>query len=106
MTNPITPFRLAEIEERCEAATYGPWYAINIVVGDGGSRTGIYSNRNASNSIAYCFRFSDDIVPNASFIAHARQDLPDCHAEIKRLQDRIAEIGLERDIALGELEAK
>ncbi len=81
----LTPEKLTEIEARCKAATGGPWYAINIVVGDGGKRTGIYQTENASGSVAYCFRFSDDIVPDAEFLAHARQDLPDCLAEIKRL---------------------
>ncbi len=82
----MTNKRLAEIRARCEAATEGPWYAINVVIGDSGKRTGIYADERPSNSVAYCFRFTDDIVPDGIFIAHARQDLPDCRDEIERLR--------------------
>ncbi len=87
MTKPMTPDELKAIKARCKAATEGPWFAIDVVVGDGGKRTGVYANMEGpSNAIAYCFRYDDDTVPDGIFIAHARTDLPACTAEIERLR--------------------
>lgn len=63
MTEPMTPERLDEIEERAEAANSAPW----------------------------SLEYSDFL-----FIAHARQDVPDLVAEVRRLQAENEELRRER----------
>ena len=85
----MTPDRLAEIKARVEAATPGPWRseysgATGPVVMDDEART-------ALDHIARCPHFRSH--SDAEFIAHARTDIPDLLAEVKRLRalgDRLA----------------
>jgi hypothetical protein len=73
--------RLAEIEARCEAATEGPWEVawktdfIWQLDGDG-DRFG---------PIAEAHYAEGNHHNNATFIAHARDDVPDLLAEVRRL---------------------
>lgn len=73
--------RLAEIEARCEAATEGPWEVawktdfIWQLDGDG-DRFG---------PIAEAHYAEGNHDNNAAFIAHARDDVPDLLAEVRRL---------------------
>ena len=87
MTNPMTPARLSQINARCEAATEGPWEdfqscqnAISIYFGDPPQEICSYVTD------AVSCKFPVRIRSNMNFIAHARQDLPDCLAEIERLK--------------------
>ena len=89
MTNPMTLTRLKEIKARCEAATEGPWWKRWT------------ENRKqrwieASDGKRFIVVETKFMTPCAeldlSFIAHARQDLPDCLAEIERLQGVLDEI--------------
>ncbi len=91
----MTPARLSQINARCEAATEGPWRA----VGDVGVRNDggyvIFSKAKPSHYLDQDERYEREIGEwhaNLELIAHARQDLPDCLAEIKRLQGVLDEI--------------
>ncbi len=76
----MTPSRLKEIKARYEAATEGPWHE-NFSLADGseivGSESKICRVHEGHTETGY---------GNMLFIAHARQDLSDCHAEIERLK--------------------
>ena len=64
----ITPERLDEMQERCDAATAGPWEVKDNPVDENWA----------------------DLYPNDSkFIAHARTDLPDCIEEIQLLNQEV-----------------
>ncbi len=88
MTNPMTPARLKVIQARCEAATEGPWicrwtedkknYWVEASDGQQFVVAKPYNGENLAN--------------DARFITLARQDLPDCVAEIERLQGVLDEI--------------
>lgn len=71
----MTPERLAEILERAEAATPGPWRI------DG--RRVVYERDGWSEMVTPILHVSAD----ATFIAHARTDVPELVAEIERLRE-------------------
>ena len=80
---------LKAIKKRHEAATKGPWRAIRDtgVRNDGGYV--VFSKAKPSHYLGQDERYEREIGEwhgNLEFIAHARQDLPDCIAEIERLQ--------------------
>ncbi len=90
----MTPERIAEIKARCEAATEGPWDSFDPCdrecatycdpSGCKGHETGKHLLQGPE-----AYNFDAEIrvsVEDGAFIAHARQDLPDCIAEIERLQ--------------------
>ena len=64
--------QLAEIKERCEKATPGPWKVVE------GKSFGVQSE---NKNIASCFR-----TENEQFIAHSRTDIPELIAEVERLK--------------------
>ena len=66
--------RLAEIEARCNAATPGPW-----------KNVGGYCDVCASDREKEANRQA-----NAEFVVHARADVPDLLAEVKRLRAEMA----------------
>jgi hypothetical protein len=68
----ITPERLAEIEARTEAATAGPWTA---------SGYDVYETQTAHGDVVAEAGLSGI---DAKFIAHARADVPDLVAEVRR----------------------
>ena len=86
MTEPISDERLAEIEARLEHATPGPW-----------QRSGIRMKLTA-DCIQVCTldgsgwiflpvgKGQPGAIWDAEFVAHARQDVPDLIAEIRRLR--------------------
>lgn len=84
--------RLQEIEERCAAATPGPWY----VDGCYSSNTNI---RTEGPGWPLCSMSSlrENRMENAIFIAHARADVPALVAEVWRLKAKIEEIEKEND---------
>ena len=86
----MTPERLAEIRARAEAATEGPWEATWEEGDDWWSITGAPQRVGADGPWALCpeVATSDARDPaDATFIAHARTDVPDLVAEIERLRE-------------------
>ena len=85
MTNPMTPERLNQIKARYEAATEGPW---TIGYNNPSGCPVVSPNVVSCNTAVIASVRGLVTKPNTAFIAHARQDLPDCLAEIERLQKR------------------
>ena len=96
-TTNMTPERLAEIEDRCNAATSGLWETDT-----GGD---VYSNNTASQGYRnhmICERPHNPPNPyepeltqqfiNMELIAHARQDIPDLVNEVRRLRKLVQEL--------------
>ncbi len=94
--------RLAEINARCEAATEGLWevvYAHGWALGVGVDMSKPGTILQAFEMIGNTLRKNTpdtraaqkQIDRNATFIAHARRDLPDCLAEIERLWEFLEE---------------
>lgn len=81
----MTEDQLAEIEARVKAATEGPWHCDGELVRlhDDGDEWDVLSRKD--------FQISQ-IGLNAKFIAHARTDVPDLIAEVRRLNTRIARL--------------
>jgi len=77
--------RIAEIKERCDAATPGPWKIVfqneygKCVLVDRGCREVIYSLYNAVHIIG----------ANADFIVHTREDIPFLLGAVELLQEQI-----------------
>ncbi len=100
MTNPMTPSRLKEIKARCEAATEGPWEARLYNHVGRPYKLWIHKDFSPAHSLILAeisVEYPVDVPltqrgANAVLMAHARQDLPDCVAEIKRLQGVLDEI--------------
>lgn len=91
----MTPEQLAEIEARAAAATPGPW---EVAEAGGPRGTDEYFVRmgedDAYSDVAIAADIFDPIYneisqANASFIAHARADVPALVAEVRRLQEVI-----------------
>ena len=86
--------RLDEIRARCEAATPGPWNAI-----DKGNTVPSYAIRHFAVG-EKCVNVASGISPktgDADFIAHARTDVPDMLDEIERLTADLAAMTADRD---------
>ncbi|KKL84093.1 hypothetical protein LCGC14_1968190 [marine sediment metagenome] len=98
MTKPMTPERLSEIKARCEAATEGPWDNNTMYCAVVGRTMVNYGLDERLDVFVVMAKYKGDValvsnIPpeseqkaNGQFIAHARQDLPDCIAEIERLE--------------------
>lgn len=93
--------RLAEIRDRADAASPGPWFAHK-------AEFGLKECRGITTSPE--LHAGDDIVvtdsgvyppemPDALFIAHARTDVPDLLAEVERLR-RIARCANSLSVAM------
>lgn len=84
---PLTEERIAEIRGREKAATQGPWWAHK-------SFEVIYGQNSGCDSLIVCalesenFMYSKelDMRANATFIAHAREDIPALLDEVERLR--------------------
>ena len=83
--------RLNEIEERYHAASDGPWRAE-------GPTTSVYDS--VAGSAPSGLKVAYDVLADgdAVFIAHARTDIPDMHAEILRLNSIITSITRQNSI--------
>lgn len=79
MSTPLTLERLAEIEERANAATPGPWFA--EYSGEQGDC--VVPADAESTREAVCLTRLYDATADADFIAHARSDVPDLLAEVE-----------------------
>ncbi|MFJ5923877.1 hypothetical protein ACIQF6_14890 [Kitasatospora sp. NPDC092948] len=84
MTRPLDA-----IQARCDAATKGPWYPdyIDGMVHD-------LEGRTVAQTAA------TDPNPNATFIAHARRDVPALIARVQELEQQLAEMTRCRDAAI------
>ena len=85
--------RFKEIRARCNAATGGIWdYSVDSVDGRPRTLAAIVDGEDFDIAIFEQWDaspYEEEMVANADFIAHARQDLPDCTAEIERLQGMV-----------------
>lgn len=83
---------LEVMRQRCDAATPGPWSTAN-------SPDDVYGGRASSAFVggkARLFRHNGDVkyaIADCRFVAHAREDLPACIAEIERLRAALMERG-------------
>lgn len=97
--------RIAQAKARCEAATEGPWEAMeddaiaaNVTrthLPNGGARVSAtwIANVDMENRHDYTDELESATAEcDKLFIAHARQDLPDAIAEIEALRARVAEL--------------
>ena len=91
----MTEQELAEIRQRANAATPGPWKNF---------KTGYTKNGRTDGEALECVKnlegditFAIDAV-DADFIAHARQDIPDLLAEVKRLNEVNARLRAEIEL--------
>ncbi|MYY79685.1 MULTISPECIES: hypothetical protein [unclassified Streptomyces] len=102
MSDRLSPQREAEIRERVEAATPGPWGAkeatdsfVDEILANPGEPTA-----------RFLARVSGVNVADGAFIAHARSDVPALLAEVERQRAELAAVRAECDEAQAELAAK
>lgn len=87
-TDMLTDERLNEIEARTAAATPGPWKP-KYPVGDDFRAVRIFADTTYLASVCNSDMDEDEIKANAELIAHARKDIPDLVAEVRRLRELI-----------------
>ena len=92
--------RLEQIKERAEKAVAGPWTVENpmdspAVIANGHKQA--YDWDFIAHIETGKAKHSVKADRNASFIAHARQDIPDLLAEIERLTTRITALETENE---------
>lgn len=88
--------RLAEIEARANAATPGPWSSEDgprVLDSEGFESITVWVVRGLRTATLALIRhmagtYASERDANAAFIAHARQDVPELVAEVKRLRRR------------------
>lgn len=92
MPQPMTADQLAQIEARVNAAENG-WHLVADaddpyryeIHGDGPTRVAVFGGDPDDSAASY------PTEENARFAAHARSDVPALLAEVKRLNERLAE---------------
>lgn len=91
---PLDDKRLAEIAERAEKATAGPWeFDLDNVGATYEIGFGITTARSGWTLIHIPCRAQDsDSAANGEFVAHARTDIPALVAEVRRLREALDEI--------------
>jgi hypothetical protein len=96
--------RLAEIEQRCAAATPGPWWVdLDRPFTLGGDTVSVEAltpdGRYVEREVCSCLLDTDawpdgpewlEDAANARFLAHSRSDVPDLLAEVRRLRALLA----------------
>lgn len=92
MTDPLPESRLREIEERCGAATAGPWTTEKPKQNCGDWPSGVVIAAVARGQCVYADPPGGS-YPEADrqYIAHARTDLPTLAAEVRRLRGALEE---------------
>lgn len=100
----MTPLDLAPIEARAEAATKGPWDTlggnlVRAIAADRELAVPIFRSeapvdwhKNKRLTHPVFVRAYRDEVNNATFIAHAREDIPALIAEVRRLREELREV--------------
>lgn len=100
MTDPMTAERITEIRERAEKATSGPWEVLNPR-GEGNdyglSRCDGIWGPGETAIVITDGGYYPPTVPDAEFIVHARQDIPDLLDALSAAQQEIAALRAERD---------
>lgn len=85
----MTDERLAEVKARAEAATPGPWHHDRVDFDSGMTLYEIWGGKYREHGwLAHV----EDNKPNADFISHARQDIPELLAEVERLREQVASL--------------
>lgn len=83
----MTPRRLAEIRERAEQATAGPWYLVNDnQIHDRETKFNEYGVRIGETPNLIAVEKWPNGPANTQFIAHSRQDIPELLEYIEELQ--------------------
>lgn len=90
--------RLDEIRRRCEAATPGPWEAIQDWY-DGPLAQVVCGTSGIVCGVSHKDRLIDEEASIATFIAHARDDIPWLLSQLASEQAAAAEAVQERDKA-------
>lgn len=82
----MTNEELNAIEQRCNAATEGPWEmcASSIVKWEGGMLAAEWIDNSGMPR--------EQLMADGAFIAHAREDVPRLIAEVKRLRFALQEV--------------
>lgn len=93
----LTPAQLAEIRQRAEKATPGPWGAVYSEDGEGEADLFAYSG-GGGHVVAEFPDYDNNAVQDAEFCAHARQDVPDLLAHIAHQDATIAALREALDI--------
>lgn len=92
MSDPMTPEHLAEIEACANAATEGPWHAWDRGIGYE-LHLGVAAKCEPSRCEDVNGEFRETFKQaDAEFIAHARTDVDNLVAEVRRLQDAIERV--------------
>lgn len=91
---PITDERLAEMRRQAEAAARGPWFVMqpgapNLMMGVWADDGDLVAFVHGMQARADAGEFASE-YDNATFIAHAREDVPDLLAELDRLRAELA----------------
>jgi len=96
VAEPLSDERLKEIEARTAAASPAPWWHVTEMLWVGGEfAEGAHQveNPDGAGAIASTVRTPDGprgLAPaDAGFIAHARQDVPDLLAAVRRLREEL-----------------
>lgn len=80
------PLDIDAIEKRCEAATAGPWeYSSRPLIAEIASRLFTVCHWPKSHS-------APPRKEDATFIAHARKDVPALIAEVRRLEEAVTRL--------------
>lgn len=97
--------RLAEIEARVDAATPGPWQSVYEYPYDSAAAGRIRAFRSSSPDVLMTVheryvghQTSDQHEATATFVAHAREDIPDLLTEVRRLRRENHLLSLSRGI--------
>ena len=77
--------RLDEIRSRAEAATPGPW---GVFAKRGGDVCEVLDAHH--DQVCRMYAYDEDTLADATFIAHAREDIPYLLAEVEQLPRRLA----------------
>jgi len=107
----MTEARLDEIEKRANAATPGEWRTQSYVVdAQTGEEVGAWSRGNLAERRRVVLADTSTFIvvelgpaarwADADFIAHARQDVPDLVAEVRRLHEQIGREITQRGMAM------
>lgn len=84
----MTEETLREIEERCEAATNGPWEESDLQPGQ--VLCDVYGDDGVWELVCMMWLVEDHMsgstLANARFVAHAREDVPALLKEVRRLR--------------------
>lgn len=90
--------RVREIRERVEKATLGPWqFAPNVNVG------GLVRSDTGAMAIAAFREDHAEMVANAEFIAHAREDIPYLLDRIEKLEEALRKLCEYADVDVPDL---